>query len=95
MSSSEAIGKESRRGTLLRMLLTQMGDDPELQHDVFTHYVNPNDFSELFAGHWLNISQENDLAKLPLHDLVAMLANREHQFDRSSVLQRSRIKVSS
>ena len=80
--SSDRIFKDSKTGSLLKMLLTQMEDDPDLQREVFLHYVSNETFPKLFAKHWLR-RQDLD-GELPLHDLIALVANREDGFDRSS-----------
>lgn len=92
IASSADIRRETRKGTLLRMLLTQMGDDTELQESVFKHYVSPEVYKELYAGHWLDVSGNSDLSRVPLHDLISMLANREQQFDRVKKLKVRRNK---
>ena len=65
------------------MLLTQMEDDPDLQRAVFLHYVSNKTNAKLFAKHWLQNDDEVD-DNLPLHDLIALLVNRDDGFDRSS-----------
>ena len=75
--------KNPKPGSLLKMLLTQMEDDPDLQRAVFLHYVSNKTNAKLFAKHWLQEDDELD-ENLPLHDLIALLANRDDGFDRSS-----------
>ena len=91
--SSINLTNETRRGTLLRMLLNQMGDDLQLQKATFEHYIPRDKYSQLYAKHWLHTSEENQLNQLPLHDLISVLTNREHVFDQSSILTSYDVKV--
>ena len=59
------------------MVLTQMSVDPELQRATFKHYVSQLQHEDLYSGAWLNISNDEEIAQIPLHDLVSMLTNRE------------------
>ena len=69
-----------------------MEDDPDLQRAVFTHYVSSVTFPKLYAKTWLK--RERGLDDLPLHDLIALLANRKNELDRgSSVLTEDKIQV--
>ena len=83
LSSHKISSTEKNPGSLLKMLLTQMEDDPDLQRAVFLHYVSNKTNAKLFAKHWLQNDDEVD-DNLPLHDLIALLANRDDGFDRSS-----------
>ena len=92
--TNNEVFEENRGGSLLKMLLTQMEDDPDLQRAVFTHYVSNVTFPKLYAKNWLR--RESGLDGLPLHDLIALLANRKSKLDRvSSVLIQGEIQVRS
>ena len=58
--------------------------------------IGPQDkYGKLYAKHWLKNETTTDNAKfkdLPLHDLIVILANRDHIIDQSSVLSPSGIK---
>ena len=80
--SSKNLSNENRQGTLLKMLLIQMSDDPLLQEETFDNYAPSDKYEKLYAKYWLNITQDSKLNSLPLHNLISMLANREQIFDK-------------
>lgn len=95
MIVSSNFAKDTRKGTLLKLLLTQMADDLQLQTNVFKHYVPQDKFGKLYAEHWLKNDTTMDIEKfkdLPLHDLIVTLANRDHIIDQSNVLSPSGIE---
>ena len=87
--SSKNLSKENRQGTLLKMLLIQMSDDPLLQEETFHNYAPNDKYEKLYAKYWLNITQDSKLNSLPLHNLISMLANREQIFDTLNYLDPS------
>ena len=95
MIVSSNFAKDTRKGTILKLLLTQMADDLQLQTNVFKHYVPQDKFGKLYAEHWLKNDTIMDVEKfkdLPLHDLIVTLANRDHIIDQSNVLSPSGIE---
>lgn len=95
MIVSSNLTNDTRKGTLLKLLLTQMADDLHVQKTVFKHYVPQEKYGKLYAEHWLKKNETTmDNVKfkdLPLHDLIVILANRDHVIDQSSVLNLSGI----
>lgn len=66
------------------MLMTQLEGLHDLQETLFSHYVKSEDFPELYAKAWLNLSRVDEQAThLPLHDLISVLSNRIRDFDHT------------
>ncbi len=80
--SSMEMAKEQKIGTLLKMLLTQVERDETLQRAVFNHYVDRDRFGSLYSDKWLNPETRKEAENVALHELVLMLAKRDHHYER-------------
>ncbi len=80
---------ETRPGTLLKMLLSQLEGSNDLQKTIFDHYVPLENHPSLYASSLLNLTrnEQKQVANLPLHDLVTMLSKRRTNFRQHSKSQ--------